>query len=197
MEIYEVLKLKSKSERHLQRYIRFLSSREKTPFSTEKHHICPKANDMFPEYSSFKKHPWNKKYLTPREHYIAHLLLWKVFGGSQTRAIKQMSGKNKSSRLYASMNEEYKLYCRSRRHSDETKEKIRSSLKGRSHEQSTIEKIRKSKVGVKRAPFSDEAKRNMSAVRKGIPKSAEHKAKIAKAKLAYEAKRRSVTSVFP
>jgi hypothetical protein len=50
----------------------------------EEHHILPKADDMFPEYIDLKEHRWNGVYLTPRQHYIAHWLLWKVFGGSQS-----------------------------------------------------------------------------------------------------------------
>lgn len=51
---------------------------------------------MFPEYASFKKHPWNKAALTPRQHFIAHLLLWKAFPLSwgQHTAAWQMSNRN-------------------------------------------------------------------------------------------------------
>jgi len=41
----------------------------------EKHHILPKCKSMFPEYSNLKEHPWNSVLLTPREHYICHMLL--------------------------------------------------------------------------------------------------------------------------
>jgi hypothetical protein len=34
---------------------------------------------MFPDLSDFKEFPWNCVLLTPREHYIAHLLLWKTY----------------------------------------------------------------------------------------------------------------------
>jgi hypothetical protein len=43
------------------------------------HHICPKANDMFPEYKSFKDHTWNRAILTPRQHLIAHIILLNSF----------------------------------------------------------------------------------------------------------------------
>jgi hypothetical protein len=46
---------------------------------TEQHHICPKADDMFPEFTSFIGNPWNCAKLTPRQHYIAHLMLYKIY----------------------------------------------------------------------------------------------------------------------
>lgn len=52
----------------------------------ETHHILPKS--VFPEYKNLKKHPWNSVRLTPREHFICHWLLTKMF--SSTRKIKQM-----------------------------------------------------------------------------------------------------------
>lgn len=55
------------------------------------HHICPKAHDLFPKYKSFTINPWNKIYLTSREHYIAHWMLWKVYGGSQTYSFFSMA----------------------------------------------------------------------------------------------------------
>lgn len=52
----------------------------------ETHHILPKS--IFPEYGNLKKHPWNGVRLTPREHFVCHWLLTKMF--SNTRKIKQM-----------------------------------------------------------------------------------------------------------
>lgn len=44
---------------------------------TETHHILPKST--YPNYSNLKKYDWNAVILTAREHYIAHLLLVKIF----------------------------------------------------------------------------------------------------------------------
>lgn len=64
----------------------------------ESHHILPKASDMFPEYENFKEHSWNEINLTARQHFIAHWILWKAFGRSQSYAfqcfINQVSCKN-------------------------------------------------------------------------------------------------------
>ena len=65
---------------HLDRYRHFIWSRlfRVLPQDSrvEKHHIVPAAFGMD---KSKKSQPWNIISLSPREHYIAHLLLWKTF----------------------------------------------------------------------------------------------------------------------
>lgn len=43
----------------------------------EKHHILPRS--CFPEISNLTQYKWNKILLLPKEHFIAHLLLCKIF----------------------------------------------------------------------------------------------------------------------
>lgn len=43
----------------------------------ERHHILPKS--IYPEYANFRKWPGNLVLLTPKEHFICHLLLTKMF----------------------------------------------------------------------------------------------------------------------
>ena len=43
----------------------------------ERHHILPKS--LFPEYKDFRDCEWNKAILTPKEHFIVHLLIWKHY----------------------------------------------------------------------------------------------------------------------
>jgi hypothetical protein len=88
----EILKNKPHNPHYLNRYIKFIiyCINNPQPSKTEKHHICPKSSDLFPEFASFKKYPWNKASLTLRQHYIAHRLLWKSFGGKQAQAFKIM-----------------------------------------------------------------------------------------------------------
>lgn len=116
MDIYSILSSKPHNEHYLSRYIRFVSKceRKNAEFSvkTHRHHICPRAKDMFPEYESFSKNPWNLARLTPRQHFIAHLMLWKVYPNisSQFYALWQMKHKNNeqvNSRLYESVLIEY------------------------------------------------------------------------------------------
>jgi hypothetical protein len=83
MDIYAILSSKPHNPHYLNRYIKFIKScvEVNKGYSgyTEKHHICPKADDMFPEYYSFYKNKWNCAVLTPRQHFIAHMFLWKTY----------------------------------------------------------------------------------------------------------------------
>lgn len=82
MNIYTVLSSKPHNEHHLKRYVKFIERcqtvntlNENLKF--ERHHICPKT--MFPKYKCFIINPWNLAKLTPRQHFIAHIILWKAF----------------------------------------------------------------------------------------------------------------------
>lgn len=114
MDIYLLLSSKPHNPHYLNKYTRFirncqLKNQGYTGY-TERHHICPKAIDMFPEYSSFIYHPWNCAVLTARQHFIAHMLLWKVYNNdSMTRAFGVMSNyySIKSSRIYQNIKQKY------------------------------------------------------------------------------------------
>jgi hypothetical protein len=101
--IYSILSSKPHNPHYLNRYWKFiqycqkhnLSSIDNTPL--EEHHVCPKAKDLFPEYSSFKKNEWNLITLTCRQHILAHVLLWKTYGGSQTFALDYMINRGNNS----------------------------------------------------------------------------------------------------
>ena len=45
---------------------------------------------MFPEFGDLRDHPWNGIRLTAKEHIIAHIMLWKAYGSSQTYALSYM-----------------------------------------------------------------------------------------------------------
>lgn len=92
-ELYKILSSKPHNEHYLKRYCKFIDScREKNKVLSknvyiEKHHICPKAADMFPEY---KNSQWNIVNLTVKQHIIAHHLLYKTYNNkSQTYAFWQ------------------------------------------------------------------------------------------------------------
>lgn len=108
--LYEILASVTHNSHYLNKYIRFISNCQEKNRNysgyTEKHHICPKAQDMFSEFTSFREFPWNCAILTPRQHYIAHLLLYKSYPGvsSQARALYLMinvAGTKNSSKLYS------------------------------------------------------------------------------------------------
>lgn len=89
MDIYAILSSKPHNPHHLKRYIKFIEyykMADEQTIDIERHHICPKAYDLFPEYTDFKIHSWNKINLTRRQHLIAHRMLYKTFGGTQLNA---------------------------------------------------------------------------------------------------------------
>ena len=116
MDIYSILASKPHNPHYLHRYIRFIEKcqqkNKNSSAKTHKHHICPRAKDMFPEYAKFSKHNWNMARLTPRQHFIAHIMLWKIYPSvtSQFNALWQMKHRNDeqmNSRLYESVLLEY------------------------------------------------------------------------------------------
>lgn len=88
--IYSILSSKPHNPHYLKRYWNFIQTRIDKPGYIEKHHICPKAQDLFPEHAN---ESWNFIKLSAREHLIAHVLLWKAFGKSQAMAMHCMLGK--------------------------------------------------------------------------------------------------------
>lgn len=65
------------NKHYLFKYTTFIAQCQLNTEGNISHHICPRA--MFPQYKSFSEHPWNRVCLTHRQHFIAHLLLWKAF----------------------------------------------------------------------------------------------------------------------
>lgn len=81
-DIYTILSEKPHNSHYLKRYCSFINSfitQSRIKHITETHHICPKAEDMFPEYSCLKTNLWNSVHLTKRQHFIAHWLLSRAF----------------------------------------------------------------------------------------------------------------------
>jgi hypothetical protein len=93
------------NKHHLVRYTHFIWSRlfRTLPEGTytEKHHIVPKSFGMNKDYIS---QPWNIVKLSAKEHYIAHMMLWKAFGYQMTFAFMKMSlGHTCPSSLYSKL----------------------------------------------------------------------------------------------
>ena len=108
--LYEILASEAHNPHYLTKYITFISrcqakNRSYTEY-TERHHICPRA--MFPEFTSFSEFPWNCVKLTVRQHFIAHLLLYKAYPGVKSQAqtiyyMNSMSSRKINSKLYANL----------------------------------------------------------------------------------------------
>lgn len=74
------------NDHYWRRYLRFIESRK--PFEggyAEMHHIYPRS--LFPQLAN---DPKNLIQLTAREHFIAHWILHKAFGGKMTMAFMYM-----------------------------------------------------------------------------------------------------------
>lgn len=108
--LYEILASVTHNSHYLTKYITFISNCQRQNESyteyTEQHHICPRA--MFPEFVSFIEFPWNCAKLTLRQHYIAHLLLYKSYPSvdSQALAVYLMANTRDikvNSKLYAKL----------------------------------------------------------------------------------------------
>jgi hypothetical protein len=127
-------------EIHILRYQKFIESRKNRIIPenvyTEKHHIIPKSlgGNNFPD---------NLITLTAREHFIAHLILWKAYGEPMTiafwmmqhRCIKTCKHSCKiTSRQYEVLKKDFSEKIsetnRSRFCTEETKKKISESHKG-------------------------------------------------------------------
>lgn len=113
-ELYYEIKEKSIStDHHIKRYLKFIADcrthNEDYKGYLEKHHILPKAKELYPNYKNFSSNRWNMIKLTGRQHLIAHWMLAKIFGDIMWDAVWQMSNKPRrdnegkfklSSRLY-------------------------------------------------------------------------------------------------
>lgn len=93
MKIREILQTKPHNPHYLDRYLGYINSclvknRIVIPDYVEYHHICPKAVDLFPEYKDSGLYEWNFVALTAEQHIFAHIILWKLFGGSQSHALE-------------------------------------------------------------------------------------------------------------
>ena len=155
-----------------QNYFDFMQSRQSLSRSKsdgvyyELHHILPKS--IYPEY---EKLPGNLVLLTPREHFLAHYLLTKMFEGEQKYkmlcALMRMTHGNEplmkftSSRLYAKKRLEYIEYSKKwhKEHppvwTEEDKKRISMKEKGKKVPQH-VKNVLSQKT---KEQFADEVKR--------------------------------------
>jgi hypothetical protein len=188
----------SKNNKYTNIYIKLIE-RAQTKFPTksianklgikvEKHHIFPRSFGGDDTKA-------NLVYLTTREHFIAHLVMTKMFENEfhwkMINALWFMSNKSQyGNRKYAWLKEAH-VSSISKRYSgrklkplsEETKKKISEAKKGKKwigdrKEQSM--KVSKAKTGIKRGPLSEEWRKNLSESIKGrkVNRTAEHQTKL-------------------
>jgi hypothetical protein len=161
-----------KSQHHYNRYqqfIDFLRGQSVDGYS-EVHHIIPislgGSNDKD-----------NLISLTPRQHYIAHWMLWKACGGVAGRSFFMMSNFGKygkvNSTTYAKARENYSKQVKNQMaekpnrpdFTPEHREKLRQAKLGTKLSEETKFKVRNAQIGRK---LSDETKRKISESKRGI-----------------------------
>jgi len=220
MDIYKILSSIPHNHHHLKRYIKFIKDCKQKNIEiysyTEHHHICPKG--LFPEYISLSKNKWNGVYLTSRQHFIAHWMLWKAFPKSnQLFAFRAMcngwTNENKKQKISSKIYEKLKIDfiaqisirnsgennpMYGKKHSEDTKQKMKKIRTGKKHSENTIKKLKtikkpsgennpmygkkhsedtKQKMSekAKGRKFSNETKQKMSEAKRGKPLSDKHK----------------------
>jgi hypothetical protein len=137
----DILKLEPYDERHLSRYLKFLDFcnhyNKKRGYEDVyvAHHICPRQ--MFPQYASFKHFPWNKILLTERQHFLAHIMLWKAYKNKSmafaANMLSNFMGVRYTSRLYEECRKEFRKNIsecnKGKRRNSEEKERMSERLK--------------------------------------------------------------------
>lgn len=198
---------------HLNRYINFIYSRKfrEIPEGTyvEKHHIIPRSLGGNDEES-------NLIILTGREHFIAHMILWKVFGGKMATAFWFMSFNNRkhcfnnlTSRQYEELKKEAFTYRRcwnkgikleeyyDKETYDTVYKKYVEARTGIYHSEETKKEMSKNRQGEKN-PFygrkhTEDTKKRQSEVKKGKnhPNYGKHRTQETKNKMSISAKKRN------
>jgi hypothetical protein len=161
-----------KNQHHYSRYLRFMDALKGQSVDgyCEVHHIVPRSlggsNDKD-----------NLISLTPRQHYIAHWMLWKACGGVAGRSFFMMSNLGKygkvNSTTYAQARENYSEQVKKQMAEQpnrpaftlEHREKLRQAKLGKKQSASHIESVRQFRIG---KPLSEETKSRISEAKRGI-----------------------------
>lgn len=197
MDYKSILTSKKHNPHYLTRYIKLIDFFKSQHNVGHRHHICPKARDMFPEYKSCSS--WNIVEVTARQHFLLHWVLSKAYPEtSQTLAFFYMTNtlNKRRGRDYAVAREKQieqaKITCQS----PERNAKISAALKGKPKSvehiaklighvvtEETRQKLREANLGKK---HSEESRLKMSENRTGKtkkPLSDASKQNIAKSKM--------------
>lgn len=137
----------------------------------ERHHIVPKCMGGEGKTTQWRTHP-NIVVLTPREHYLAHVLLCEIYPevNKLKFALWAMSNQLGSNRKYKISSKQY----------ERLRKNYLELVKGVPKTDEHKEKISKANKGKKREEFSESHKNNISQNTKGIQKSEEHKKNLSK-----------------
>jgi len=100
------------NKHHINRYINFIEAilKEDLCEYDARHHILPKGKGCWPEFSNLRRHRWNCVKMTNRQHFIAHMMLYKAFPHIKSivysaNMMKSLHGSGSASKLYAELRE--------------------------------------------------------------------------------------------
>ena len=189
-------------------YFSLITTRLQNPLSDDEygevHHIIPKSEGGTNDKDNLVR-------LSAREHYIAHLLLARIYNDSKMWcALNRIVHGNKknytriTSRLYSKIKSQFSRKMSEankgnknslgHHHSEETKRKISEAHKGKHHSEETKRKISGALKGIspsnKGKHPSEETRRKMSESQRGRVLSEEAKRKISRARKAYWANKK-------
>jgi hypothetical protein len=170
-DIYTILSSKPHNPHYLKRYIKFITScgiknsklTDDHIGYTEKHHICPKAKSMFPEYSSFYTCPWNMIRLTASQHFVAHHILANAYNNRATIS------------AFVHM---VKFATGNKRHHIFSKMRIRLSKQMKRHNPMHDPEIRQKMLNTKKELMPSEKTKSRWERRRGTHRTTEVKQKI-------------------
>lgn len=160
------------SQHHYNRYQRFIGSMREQSVDgyAEVHHIVPRSLGGSDDADNLIR-------LTARQHYIAHWMLWKAYGGVAGRSFYMMSNLGKygkvNSATYAQARENYSEQVKKQMavkpnvpvFTPEHREKLRQAKLGRKLLEETKRKVADAGRG-RRA--SEETRRKISEAKRGI-----------------------------
>lgn len=157
------------SQHHYNRYQQFIGSLrgQSVDGYAEVHHIVPRSLGGSNEKSNLIS-------LTPRQHYIAHWMLWKACGGVAGRSFFMMSNLGKYGKVNST------TYAQARKnYSEQVKKQMAKRPNRPAFTPEHREKLRQAKLGCK---LSTEHRANVGKSRLGQKLSEEHKMTISNTK---------------
>ena len=146
ISIEQMPSVKSENLIHIKRYVKFINSRPERDLKKDGlffniHHIVPHSLNGSNSKDNLVK-------LTHREHYIAHMILWKCGYIEMIRAFNLLTNtKNANIKLTSKQHAKLKEECYCSGDSEETRKKKSMSLMGHFVSEETKEKIRNSNKG--------------------------------------------------
>jgi hypothetical protein len=153
--------MSSENIHYVNRYNKFIDSLRNQVVEgyTEKHHIIPRSHGGTHDDSNLIR-------LTPRQHYVAHWMLWKAYGKEMTTAFHYMSGikrygKRLNSKTFSIMKLEEIERQKNKIVSEETRKKMSVSAKNKP----PISDETRKKLSLKtkeRGPRSEETRKKIS-----------------------------------